>query len=666
MKPHLSLRPRLRSIFLLLAICLVLTASGANSMRVSANGEEWRPVDPADLALKAPVVEPGADAEAIFWDVRVDDGGENDLVLSHYVRIKIFTELGREQQSKIEIPFFGKIKIKDVAARTIKPDGSIVELTKEDIIEKLVVKASGVKLKTKSFAFPGIQPGAIVEYKWKEVIPNSSANNLRLQFQREIPVQAVTYRIKPASSEKLDVRAFNMERPQFQKEKNGFSFATMTKMPAFHEEPMMPPEDSVRSWATVRYENLFTLLTSYPFFAAQVQVMVQPYLKVDKDIKQKAEEIAGNTPDPVEKIAKILAYCRTSIKNTDDKNSGFSEEQLDKLKENKKSADTLKRGVGPTIDINLLFAALVNAQGMEARVALLPDRGRQFFERNVYIPGSLRPTTIAVRFGDSWKFFAPGQPYIASGMLRWQEEGVDALILGETNVWTTTPMSPPDKSKEKRVATFRLDENGTLEGDVNIEYTGHLAVERKNLNDDDSSEQRQENLKEALKNRLGLAELSNIVIENATDQVKPFIYKYHVRVPDYAQRTGKRLFVQPNFFEKGIEPLFTASTRKYPVYFHFPWSEEDRITIILPKGYVLDNAESPSPIRAAGVAGYEVKMAVTKDETTLIYNRTFFFGGNDSVLFPVQTYAQLKRVFDEVHKADNHIITLKQAQQGTE
>jgi len=130
-------------------------------------------------------------------------------------------------------------------------------------------------------------------------------------------------------------------------------------------------------------------------------------------------------------------------------------------------------------------------------------------------------------------------------------------------------------------------------------------------------------------------------------------------VPEYAQRTGKRLFLQPNFFEKGVDALFTASTRKYPVYFHFPWSE-DKISFTLPKGYALDNAESPAPIRAGGVAGYEVKMGVTKDETTLVYNRAFFFGGNDSILFPVETYPQLKKVFDEVNKADNHIITLKQ------
>ena len=226
---------------------------------LAPGGEEWRPVDAAHLALKAPAVEPNADAEAIFWDIRIDDGGYNDLVLSHYVRIKIFTERGRDQHSKVDIPYIGGIKIKDVAARTIKPDGSIVELVKDDIIEKMVVKVSGLKLRTKTFAFPGIEPGAIIEYKWKEVISNSSANNMRLQFQRDIPVQSITYRFKPSNKRAFDVREFNMSKVEFQKEKDGFQVATVNNMPAFREEPMMPPEDNVRSWAMVQYFNLFTL-----------------------------------------------------------------------------------------------------------------------------------------------------------------------------------------------------------------------------------------------------------------------------------------------------------------------------------------------------------------------------------------------------------------------
>ena len=39
--------------------------------------DDWKPVDPSHLAMKAPVVEPEADAEAILWDVRVDDESQN-------------------------------------------------------------------------------------------------------------------------------------------------------------------------------------------------------------------------------------------------------------------------------------------------------------------------------------------------------------------------------------------------------------------------------------------------------------------------------------------------------------------------------------------------------------------------------------------------------------
>src|SRR5690349_23165886 len=127
-----------RCLILFAVLILVFASINAGSPKVLASGEEWRPVEPADLALKTPVVEPNADAEALFWDIRVDDGGAYDLVLNHYVRIKIFTERGRDEHSKVDIPYAGNTKIKDVAARTIKADGTILELAKEDVIEKVV------------------------------------------------------------------------------------------------------------------------------------------------------------------------------------------------------------------------------------------------------------------------------------------------------------------------------------------------------------------------------------------------------------------------------------------------------------------------------------------------------------------------------------------------
>src|SRR5688572_11273086 len=86
MKPQKTIPPAFRLVLFTIIIALVVTSTLPRSAHVVAGGEEWRPVDAADIALKAPIVEPTADAEAIFWDIRVDDGGANDLVLSHYVR----------------------------------------------------------------------------------------------------------------------------------------------------------------------------------------------------------------------------------------------------------------------------------------------------------------------------------------------------------------------------------------------------------------------------------------------------------------------------------------------------------------------------------------------------------------------------------------------------
>ncbi len=159
---------------------------------------------------------------------------------------------------------------------------------------------------------------------------------------------------------------------------------------------------------------------------------------------------------------------------------------------------------------------------------------------------------------------------------------------------------------------------------------------------------------------MSTAELSEIRIENLGDPAKPLVYAYHVRVPGYAQRTGKRLFLQPAFFQHGMSPMFSASNRTHPVYFHYPWAEKDELEIELPSGYALDNADAPHGFAAQGISEYNVKIAVTTDERKLIYKRDFFFGNGGHILFPQTSYSQVKSLFDLLHQNDEHTITLKQ------
>ena len=638
-------------------------------------GDDWRPVDPADLALKAPVVEKDADAEAIFWEVRLSDdveSGSPRTVLRHYVRIKVFSERGRESQSKIDIPFLSNWKIQDIAARTIKPDGSIVVVKKEDVLERTIVKSNGRKIKAKSFAMPGVEPGAIIEYRWKEMRTDQLANYIRLYFQRDVPVQLVKYYIKPLSLPGFEygmrAQTFNGSASPFVKEKDGFYSVSMSKVPAFHEEPRMPPEDSVRPWMLIYYSKETRLEGEkyWQDYGKRTYEENKSRMKVSDEVKTTSAAAIAGASTPEEKLEKLFEFCRLKIKNVNDDASGLTAEERAKLKENKSPADTLKRGMGTGNDIDMLFASMAIAAGFDARLVNLSDRSDTFFDKGFPDDYFIQAYDIAVKVGDQWRFYDPASTYVPLGMLRWQEEAQEALLSDPREpIWLRTPLSPPEKSKVKRTAKLTLSDDGTLEGDAQIEYYGHMAVYRKEWDDDDSPAQREETLRETVKKQMSTAAVSAIKIENVTDPLKPYTYNYHIRVSGYAQRTGKRLFLQPEFFQHGTEPLFSGSERKYPVYFNYPWSEEDQVTIELPAGFSLDNADAPQPFSAGPVSDYKPYIGITKDGRRMVYNRNFFFGGGNTIMFPVGSYARLKTYFDAVHQSDNHTVTLKQAAAGT-
>jgi uncharacterized protein DUF3857/transglutaminase superfamily protein len=646
-----------------LLLAIVFTAFAPAAFSADKEKELWKPLNPSDLRPSAPVVEKDADAEALFWEVVIDDSPFSDMSLKHYVRIKVFNERGRDAQSKIELPYYGRQQIKDVAARVVKPDGTIVEVKKEDVFDRTVVKVSGIKVKVKSFALPSVEPGSIIEYRWREVRPGSY-DGLHLDFQRDIPVRSVTYYLKSVWNTRY--RAINMGDVRFEKdaEMEGFWRLSKTNLPAFREEPRMPPEAAVRSWVFVYY-SADTKSDSEKYWYDTGRSFYESFkdaFKPNDEVKAAAASVVGDAKTDGEKLQRLYDFCRTKIKNVNDDASGLTPDGRSKLKDNKSPADTLKRAQGTGSDINFLFAALARAAGFDARIAFSGNNDNFFFDRSYMHYTFLGSSLIAIRVDEVWQFFSPAGMYTPYGMKPWSVEASDVLITDPKEpVWVRSIAAGPGRSVERRTAKLKLSEDGTLEGDVRIEYTGHLAVEKKEYNDEDSPAEREKAVVEAWKTQMG-AEVTDLRIENVTDPVKPFVYAFHVRVSAYATRTGKRLFLQPAFFQKGLSPLFPTTTRRHEVYFHHPWSEDDRVEIALPEGFTFDNAEAPASFSAGDLSQYAPSAGVSKDGRTLVYTRKFYFGkGGDELLrFPVGSYANLKGYFDEVSKHDGHTLALRQ------
>jgi hypothetical protein len=136
---------------------------------------------------------------------------------------------------------------------------------------------------------------------------------------------------------------------------------------------------------------------------------------------------------------------------------------------------------------------------------------------------------------------------------------------------------------------------------------------------------------------------------------------YHIVVHGYAQRTGKRIFVAPNFFSVGPAARFPSTERHHPIYFEYPWTDSVTVTLNLPPGFELDHPDFPGGYNFPPMGSYVLRIAGGKEQ--IHYSRSFTFGAEGFVALTAGSYPGLKTVFDKAHETDNRVLTLKVANQ---
>ncbi len=630
---------------------------------------QWEPIREADLALKHPRIDPDADAEAIFWKVWVTDHAVDrqrpQNTQEQYVRIKIFTDRGVEKQSTIDLfsAAGGDIQMKDLRARTIKSDGRITELEKQDVFERTVVKGDGVNVKFKSFSMAGVEPGDIIEYRWKQYRDNYVSQYSRFFLQRDIPSWEITYYLQ---GYRMWIQLFNAvesEREEMRKSRR----ISLRDVEAFREETHMPPEYQVRPWLLLFYqrgsksnnhENYWRTIAKYRHHG------IKKGIEVDGRVKQTARELTAGLSSSREKIERILQFCLNQIKNIDHDRLGVTAEERENLKPAKKPSDTLRRRMGTGKEVTKLFIALLNAAGLRAHIAYCAGRDDSFFSPHSRDLFFLNRMQAAVNLDGEWEFYDPSIPYLEPGMLWWPEEDTHSHILDPKNpIFVKTPLSGPKRNQILCKAKLKLQEDGTLQGSVELLYRGHRAVSSKIRYDGYTEEERRKAIEEQVRKRLESAEVSDIEIDNLTDIGEPLIFRYRVRVPDYAQRVGKRVLLQPSFFRMNVAPAFQTSRRKYDLYFQYPWFESDEVTIEFPENYQLEAKTAPESAVLPGVALYRASTELIGQDQ-LVYRRSFRFGDEGRILFPAASYPEFKRAFDFIHRQDNHVVTLIRKDSG--
>lgn len=662
---------------ILLGICAQPGAAQQKTMAPS-DFTAWLPVSDAERDQKTPSVEKDAGAEVLLWQVHVVDEllGDNrsfQRVFYNYVRLKIFDDKGKEKAATIDLPYRAPGGILDVSGHTIKADGSVVELDRKTVYKRVIARVGGQKESVVSFAMPAVETGAILEYRWKQTEDDARFRYVRLHFQREFPVQKVTYFIKPLEGqhiivEEMILAPFNCKTTPMKQEMDGYNSTTVVNVPAARSETYSPTAPNIEPWALLYYrENGTKDQTKY--WDGQGKQLYKDFkesVKNDGESKNAASQALAGASDDDGKLTALASYIRKTVRNLygEDVTSADRETFFQKLPKERErtSTEILRSGLGTPHEMNLAFAALAQQAGFEVRPALVADRGELLFNPKLTDRYFLDNHAVAVKNGGTWKVVDVSDKIVAPTMLPWHEDGMYAL-LGDSKapMFVQTPFPPPDASAESRTAKLELSKDGSIAGDVDEAYTGHRAEDYRREISAKSPAQREEWLHDRVTRMFPDSDVTAVKFDGIDDPGKPFLAHYHLQAPRFAQVTGKRILFQPNAFRRGQVSPFSAAQRYYPIEFPYAWKEVDDVDIQLPAGFALDAPDSPGNLNFGKPGAYEIKMFIVKgDRQALHFTRTFTFGNEGMVSFDTSSYPTIKKIFDTVQIRDGHSLALKE------
>jgi len=651
-----------RSLPLLVSTLIVLTAIAVFAVPAWAVG--FQPVSAEELKMTAEPKAPGAPAIILFRQVDRDDRG----LTAHedvYFRIKILTEEGRKY-ADVEIPMWKyQGNVINVHARTIKPDGSIVNFQGK-AFDKEIVKAKGVKYMAKTFTLPDVQIGGIIEYYYTTDFSEHYVFDSHWILSNELFTKSAKFSLKPYTSdyEQWNVRwSWHLLPPgtaQPAEAPNHVINLEVSDIPAFRTEDYMPPENEMKSRVDFIYSDEYfekDATTYWKKRGKKLNDRLESFVGKRKAMEQAVAEIVSPSDTPEVKLQKIYARVQQLRNTSYEKEKTEQEQKREKEKEPESVEQVWKKQYGAGWELTWLFLALVRAAGLEANGMWVSDRQNYFFSPQSMDGQKLDENIVVVKLNGKDTFFDPGAAFTPYGMLPWSETGVPGLKLDrDGGSWLPTTLPASAESTIQRKGDLKLSDTGDLEGKLTVTFTGLEASHRRVEERLSDEAERKKFLEDEVKESIPAA--SEVELTNQPDwksSTPPLVAEFTLKVPGWAAAAGRRALLQVGLFGAPEKHLFDHADRVQPIYFDFPFQRSDDLTIDLPLGWQISTVPAPQR-QDAKVVLYTMKAENNKG--TLHLNRSLNI---DLQLLDPKYYPALRNFFQVVRTIDEQQVILQPA-----
>lgn len=652
----LAIRVR-ASLLVVFVLSLCISSFAGKAQKPNA---EWLPISPSDWAVKEVPGRTGAPAIQLYFSYYKDD---DQKFISVYHRIKILSDSGRKY-ADVEIPLDPGESLKEVKARSLHSDGSVIEYQGKPF-EKVIRKRRSLKYSARVFTVPDVSVGSIVEYRYTISLPPHVVDTVS-----PMPVQGDLYTVK----EELRFRAYQgvvmvptewaaimpKSRVSYaylnqvdarvpEKKEGNLMELDLDDVPSFETEDYMPPEDDFRPVLLFYYGGRESV-SPEKFWEEWQKIItqyVEKFVAANREVEDAAAKAIGNESDPEKKLRRLYARAQ-QIRNISYERERTSEElKQEHIKGNSTARDVLQRGYASSWEIDATFVALARAAGFDATLLGVTNRRDRSFNERLLLLEMLDGQAALVRMNGTDLFLDPGTRFCPYGLLPWNHTATPALRFGKNAGQGFISMPQPSVSPISRTAVLSVAGDGAAKGEIKIEYQGQEALEHRIEALDTDEVGRRKKMEDDLAAWLpqgAIVKMSESAGWNSAEG--PLTAQFTVEIPEFASVAGKRLLAPAFLFSTLQKGMFNHEGRIYPVAFPYPFVETDEVTIKLPEGFGL---EQPPYRRKAGLsyAAYEVSTVLNGDQLT-----TKRLLRLDGLSFPPEQYTELKGFFSVVIAGD--------------
>jgi hypothetical protein len=213
-----------------------------------------------------------------------------------------------------------------------------------------------------------------------------------------------------------------------------------------------------------------------------------------------------------------------------------------------------------------------------------------------------------------------------------------------------TPGYGMKENIQLRKIKAKLDESGSLELTSNSKYT---ALQQDFLHGMINALAKDKQ-KEYLQRRLDFAtyNINSFGYTENKSSLPSIDEKLDITVTNYANLTGRRLFIMPNIMSKATQKMKTDEDRKYDLVIKTEYRYIDSVEIELPAGYEAESV--PQDVMIETKFGKYIASARLKGNTISYYRSMEQYSGR----FPAGMYKDWVSFLDAIYKADHNKMVL--------